>query len=352
MSADVIEIAGRKIGPDHPPYVIAEMSGNHNGDLERAKMLIRLAAEAGADAVKLQTYTADTITIDSDRDEFIVKDGMWKGRRLYELYQEAHTPWEWHAELFAHAREHGITIFSSPFDETAVDLLEELGAPAYKIASAEITHFPLMDKVAKTGKPVIVSTGMAEDAEIREAVDFLKKAGAKDLIVLHCISAYPTPISELNLRRIPYIAKTFDVQVGLSDHSMGVLGGVAGVVAGATVLEKHFTDSREKGGVDSGFSLDEHELKELCKTVKEAHEGLGNEKNELAKSEAGTRQFRRSIYFVKPVAKGETITEEHIKVIRPASGLEPRHYWTVLGSKAATDIPAKVPAEWSMIERS
>ena len=345
-----ILIAGRPVGPDHPPYVIAEMSGNHNHDFDRAKKLIDAAKEAGADAVKLQTYTADTITIQSDRPEFVVNEGLWKGRSLYELYEEAHTPWEWHAPLFEYAKDIGVAMFSSAFDETAIDLLEGLGAPAYKIASAEIVDWGLLEAVARTGKPVIVSTGMATDDEITDAVRVLREAGAKDIIVLHCISAYPTEVEDLNLRRIAYLEGKLGVHVGLSDHSMGVMGGVCAALAGAAVLEKHFTLNRADGGVDSAFSLNKEELAELCQKVREAHAALGDASNQLTKTEEGTRQFRRSLYFVKPLGKGEEITRDHIRSIRPGAGLLPRHLNELIGRKATADIASGTPTDWSLVE--
>lgn len=345
-----ININGRPIGPDYPPYVIAEMSGNHNHDLDRAKLLIAEAAKAGADAVKLQTYTADTITIRSERPEFRVKEGLWEGRQLHELYEEAHTPWDWHPILFDYAKELGITIFSSPFDPTAVDFLDGLGAPAFKVASAEITDFGLIEYVASKGKPVIMSTGMATDEEIEEAVAVFKATGNPDLIVLHCISAYPTPVDGLNLNRIGYLRDKLDVQIGLSDHSMGVMGGICSALAGAAVLEKHFTISREDGGVDSAFSLDVVELKELCDSVKLAHASLGTFQNEVTDTEVGTRQFRRSLYFVKDMKAGDIISEDSVRSIRPSNGLHPKHLRSLIGQIVSKDIPFGTPTEWGLIE--
>lgn len=346
-----IVIDGRPIGPVHPPYVIAEMSGNHNGDIERAKALIDAAKAAGADAVKLQTYTADTLTIPSSRPEFRINGGLWAGRTLHDLYREAHTPWAWHPELFAHARKTGITIFSSPFDDTAVELLQHLEAPAYKIASAEIVDWELLDAVARTGRPVIVSTGMATDTEIGEALGVLRAAGAHEIVLLHCISAYPTPLSEANLRRIPYLRERFGVHAGLSDHTMGIQAAQLAAALGASAVEKHFTLSRADGGVDSAFSLEKEELAAFTAALKEAHSALGSPDTEIAPSEEATLQFRRSLYFVKPLKKGETITRAHVRSIRPGMGLPPRHLCDVLGKQAAADISEGTPADWSLVEQ-
>lgn len=349
MSQAPFAIAGRMIGPGHAPYVIAEMSGNHNGSLERAKQLVQIARNAGADAVKLQTYTADTITIRSNRPEFIVQEGLWKGRQLHELYQEAHTPWEWHPELFEFAKKIGITIFSSPFDPTAVDMLEQLDAPAYKIASAEIVDFGLMEHVASKGKPVVVSTGMATDKEISEAVEVLRSNGAKNLLVLHCNSSYPTPLSDANLARIPFLAKKFDVLVGFSDHTMGTLAASIATALGCAAFEKHFTTDRADGGVDSAFSLDAGELKEYCEGAAAAFASIGRDDVEVSASEAGTRQFRRSLYFVEALKAGETITARHVRSIRPANGLHTRHLQQIIGRKAAHDIEAGTPTAWELL---
>lgn len=262
------EISGRSIGSDYPPYVIAEMSGNHNGDINRAKELIKAASAANADAVKLQTYTADTITIASKRPEFQIKQGLWKGRSLHELYDEAHTPWEWHAELFEYGKSLGITVFSSPFDDTAVDFLEKLGAPAYKIASPEVIDWGLLKKVAETGKPVIISSGMASDKEMIDAIRVLREGGCNQIVALHCISAYPTPIEDSNLRRIIKLKEILGVETGLSDHSMGLTAASTSIALGACVVEKHFTLSRADGGVDSAFSLEQEELAEMCANLK------------------------------------------------------------------------------------
>jgi N-acetylneuraminate synthase len=342
-------IDGRPIGPKHRPYVIAEMSGNHNGDIERAKALIDAAKAAGADAVKLQTYTADTLTIPSSRPEFRIDGGLWAGRTLHDLYHEAHTPWAWHPELFAHARDIGVTIFSSPFDDTAVELLQHLEAPAYKIASAEIVDWGLLDTVARTGKPVIVSTGMANDAEIGEALGVLRAAGAHQIMLLHCISAYPTPLSEANLCRIPYLRERFGVQVGLSDHTMGIQAAQLAAALGAVCVEKHFTLARADGGVDSAFSLEKEELAAFVTALGESHAALGSPDVEIAPSEAATLQFRRSLYFVKSLRKGEAITAAHVRSIRPGAGLPPRHLSALIGRHAAADIEEGTPADWDLI---
>jgi pseudaminic acid synthase len=337
------------IGPGYPPYVIAEMSGNHNGSLERAKELVRVAKRAGADAVKLQTYTADTITIQSERPEFIVQEGMWKGRQLYELYQEAHTPWAWHKELFELGAEIGIAVFSSPFDPTAVALLEELNAPAFKIASAEIVDWGLMELVASKGKPVIVSTGMANDQEISEAVEVLRSNGAKDLIVLHCNSGYPTPLSDANLARIPYMADKFQSLIGFSDHTLGITAASVATSLGCAMFEKHFTTSREDGGVDSQFSLNAEELKDYCDAAKDAFVAMGSSDVEVSDSEAGTRQFRRSLYFVRSLAAGQVIKAEDVRSIRPANGLHTRHLHDIVGKTAKVDIPTGTPTSFELI---
>lgn len=345
-----IAIAGRPIGPGHSPYVIMELSGNHNGSLDRARALIDAAAAAGADAVKLQTYTADTITIRSDRPEFRIADGLWAGRTLYELYEEAHTPWDWHAPLFDHARAAGITIFSSPFDATAVELLEGLDAPAYKIASAEIVDWGLLERVGRTGKPVIVSTGMARDAEIGEALGVLHAAGATQILLLHCVSAYPAPLDQTNLARIPYLAGRFGVPAGLSDHTIGPVAAGLATAMGAAAVEKHLTLARDDGGVDSAFSLQVSELPDFVESLRAAHGAVGSAEAEHIPAEAGTRQFRRSLYFVRAVAKGSEIAAEDVRSIRPAAGLPPRHLAEIVGRRAAADIPAGTPASWDLVE--
>lgn len=344
-----MKIDQTSISPEADPYVIAEMSGNHNGDIERAKRLIESAKWAGASAVKLQTYRADTITIRSDRPEFKISAGLWAGRTLYELYEEAHTPWEWHAELFAHARKLGITIFSSPFDYTAVEFLEGLGAPAYKIASAEIVDWGLIERVAGTGKPVILSSGMATDQELEDALNVLRTNGAGECLLLHCISAYPTPIAEAQLSRIPYLADRFGIGVGLSDHTMGATAAAVAVALGAVAVEKHFTLARADGGVDSAFSLEREELKEFCATLAGVHAAINNDVHCRPASEAETRAFRRSLYFVRPLRAGQEISASDVKSIRPGVGLPPRYLKDIIGRKAASDVPAGVPVEWSLI---
>lgn len=345
-----ITIAGREIGEDHPPYVVAEMSGNHNGDINRALALVEAAHQAGADAVKLQTYRADTITIDHDGPEFQISGGLWDGRRLYELYEEAHTPWGWHAPLFERARELGITLFSAPFDPTAVDLLEELGAPAYKIASPEIVDIPLIRKVAATGKPLIISTGMASLEEIEEAVTAARVAGADELIVLHCISAYPTPMEEANLATIVDLKKRLGVMTGLSDHTMDTLASTVAAGLGAVLIEKHFTLARADGGVDSAFSLEPDELARLVLDVKTAFAARGQASYRPTNSEKATLKFRRSLYVVADLAEGEEFTEAHVRSIRPALGLPPKYLDQVLGKRAARDLKRGEPFAADMVE--
>ena len=343
------KIESRLIGPDEPPYIIAELSANHNGSLERALETIDAAHRCGADAIKLQTYTADTMTIDCDASDFMIKGGLWDGYKLYDLYQWAHTPFEWHQEMFEHARKRGITVFSTPFDETAIDLLESLNAPVYKIASFEIVDLPLIRYVASTGKPMIMSTGMASEAEIEEAVTTAREAGCKDLILLHCISSYPAPMDQVNLRQIPELTKRFDVLTGLSDHTMGTTASVAAVALGACLIEKHFTLSREDKGPDSEFSLEPVELERLCVDAKDAWLALGATGFERQKAEEGSKVFRRSIYFVKDLPAGHVIGPEDIRRIRPGMGLPPKYYDIILGRKVNQDVKKGTAVEWGLI---
>jgi len=347
--SDPIAIAGRLIGPDQPPYVIAEMSGNHNGDLGRALALIDAAKAAGADAVKLQTLTADTITIDHDGPGFVIEGGLWHGRRLHELYQEAHTPWDWHPRLFDHARDVGITIFSSPFDPTAVDFLEKLDAPAFKVASFEIVDTPLIARMARTGKPLIISTGLASPADITDAVTAAREAGGREIILLHCTSGYPTPASQMHLRTMPDLAQAHGTLVGLSDHTMGTAVSVAAVALGACVIEKHFTLARADGGVDSAFSLEPDELARLVADCRDAWAALGSVHYEEVEAEAAGRDHRRSLYVVADVRKGEALTPENVRSIRPGHGMAPKHLHDVLGKPAARDLKRGEPLAWDQI---
>jgi N-acetylneuraminate synthase len=345
-----VAIAGRAIGPGHPPYVIAEMSGNHNGDIGRALALIEAARGVGADAVKLQTYTADTITIDHDGPGFVIEGGLWHGRRLHELYQEAHTPWDWHPRLFEHARKLGITLFSSPFDPTAVAFLEGLDAPAYKVASFEIVDIALVRAMAATGKPLIVSTGLASTVEIAEAVAAARGAGDGGLILLHCTSGYPTPASQMHLRTMADLGARHDALVGLSDHSMGTAVSVAAVALGACVIEKHFTLARADGGPDAAFSLEPDELARLVADCRQAWEALGEVRYEEVEAEAASRDHRRSLYVVADVRKGELLTPRNVRSIRPGHGLPPKHLDAVLGRPAARDLKRGEPLDWSLVE--
>ena len=334
----MIKIDNRKIGPDHPPYIIAEISANHNGSIERALKTIDEAKRCGADAVKIQTYTADTMTIDCDLDDFMIKGGLWDGYKLYDLYKRAETPYEWHEELFLHAKKIGITIFSTPFDETAVDLLEKLNTPAYKIASFEIVDLPLIRYVAKTGKPMIMSTGMASEEEIDEAVITAREAGCKELVLLHCISSYPAPIDQSNIKQIPNLANRFKVISGLSDHTLGTAVSVAAIAQGASLIEKHFTLSRNDKGPDSEFSLEPEELKKLCKDTKDARLSLGESRFKRQKAEEGSKVFRRSLYFVKNLPIGHVIKSDDIRRIRPGFGIAPKYYKEILGKKTTREI--------------
>jgi pseudaminic acid synthase len=343
-----ITIAGRLVGPNHKPFIIAEMSGNHNQSLERALAIVDAAAQAGADSIKLQTYTADTMTLPG---AFTIEDenSLWKGRELYDLYKEAYTPWEWHQPIFDRAKELGMLAFSSPFDETAVDFLEELEAPVYKIASFENTDHPLLRKVAATGKPVIMSTGAATVQEVAEAVQVLREAGCQELILLKCTSTYPSTPENTNLLTIPHMRELYGVQVGLSDHTMGVGAAVAAVALGATVIEKHFTLRRADGGVDSAFSLEPEELNMLVVESERAWLAMGHVQYGVQKAEEKSRLFKRSVYAAQDIKAGDVLTKENIRVIRPGLGLAPKYYDELLGKPATTDIKAGTPFTWGMV---
>ncbi len=345
-----ISIDGRKIGTDYAPYIIAEMSANHNGSIENAFKIIEQAKLCGADAVKLQTYTADTITLNSRAPEFMIRGTLWDGQSLHELYQKAHMPWDWHKSLFDFAREQGITIFSSPFDFSAVDLLESLDAPAYKIASFEMVDLPLIRYVAQTGKPMIISTGMADADEIAEAVATAKSAGCRELVVLHCVSGYPAPAADYNLRTLPDMAARFDTLVGLSDHTLDNTTAVASVVLGACVIEKHFTLDRNGGGADDSFSLEPDGLQALCRDSKTAWQALGRVHYGLKSSEQGNVQFRRSLYFVKDMQKGDAIDETCIRSVRPGFGIAPKHFDELIGKRLTRNVQANTKTDWADFE--
>ena len=345
-----ISIDGRKIGTDYAPYIIAEMSANHNGSIENAFKIIEQAKRCGADAVKLQTYTADTITLNSCAPEFMIRGTLWDGQSLHELYQKAHMPWDWHKPLFDFAREQDITIFSSPFDFSAVDLLESLNAPAYKIASFEMVDLPLIRYVAQTGKPMIISTGMADADEIAEAVETAKSAGCRELVVLHCVSGYPAPAADYNLRTLPDMAARFDTLVGLSDHTLDNTTAVASVVLGACVIEKHFTLDRNGGGADDSFSLEPDGLQALCRDSKTAWQALGRVHYGLKSSEQGNVQFRRSLYFVKDLQKGDTIDETCIRSVRPGFGIAPKHFDELIGKRLTRNVQANTKTDWADFE--
>ncbi len=338
-----IHINGRDIGEGYMPYIIAEMSANHNGDLNAALRIIEEAKRAGADAIKIQTYRPDTITLKSDLPDFQITDGLWAGRTLYDLYEWAHTPWEWHKPLFEHARKHEITIFSSPFDNTAVDLLEDLNAPAYKIASFEAVDLPLIKYVASTGKPMIISTGMADAEEIQEAIDAAREGGCKELAILHCVSGYPAPAEDYNLRTIPDMMQRFGLVTGLSDHTLDNTTAIASVVLGASIIEKHFTLDRNGGGPDDSFSLEPAELAALCRDSKTAWSALGNVDYGRKSSEQGNVKFRRSLYFVRDLCAGDIITEASIRSVRPGFGAAPGHLEKYIGAKLLVNVSANTP---------
>jgi pseudaminic acid synthase len=340
-----MQIANYKVGLNHKPFIIAEMSGNHNQSLERALKIIEIAAQCGADAIKLQTYTADTLTINHRGGLFDIKDptSLWANRNLYELYQEAYTPWEWHAAMFKCAADNGMLCFSTPFDDTAVDFLENLNAPVHKIASFENNHHPLLKKVAQTGKPVIMSTGASDLANLAESVDVLRANGCKDLVLLKCTSNYPSTPENSNIRTIPHLRELFNCEVGLSDHTMGIGVPIAAVTLGATVIEKHFCLSRAEGGVDSAFSLEPDELKGLVIETERAWQSLGQVQYGVQDTEKKSLLFKRSIYVVKDVQAGELFTEENIRVIRPGDGLHPKYYEGLLGKIARVDYKRGTP---------
>ena len=343
-------IAGRKIGPAHAPYVIAEMSANHNGNIETAFKIIDEAKKSGADAIKMQTYTPDTLTLKCDLPDFQITDGLWAGRTLYDLYDWAHTPWDWHKPLFEHARQLGITIFSSPFDSTAIDLLEDLNAPAYKIASFEAVDLPLIKYAASTGKPMIISTGMADAEEIQEAIDAAREGGCKQLAVLHCVSGYPAPAEDYNLRTIPDMIERFGLVTGLSDHTLDNTTAITSVAMGACIIEKHFTLNRSGGGPDDSFSLEPAEMADLCHGVKTAWQALGQVDYSRKPSEQKNVKFRRSLYFVKSLKAGDQITLDSVRSVRPGFGIPPKELTTVIGAILKSDVQYGTALTWDSIQ--
>lgn len=352
MNLSKITIANKNIGSEYPPYIIAEVSANHNGDLGRALETIDMSKARGADALKIQTYTAETMTIDCDKSDFQIHGGLWDGYNLYKLYEWAQTPYEWHKAMFDHARKVGITLFSTPFDESAVDLLEGLDAPAYKIASFEVIDIPLIKYVAKTGKPMIISTGMANQEEIFEAVEAAKSNGCNELVLLHCISSYPAPVEQSNLKTIPDMAKRYNVVSGLSDHTLGTTVSIASIALGACVIEKHVTLSRGDKGPDSEFSLEPDELEVLCKSTREAWQALGKAGYGLKPAEEESIKFRRSIYVVEDINAGERFTESNIRRIRPGYGLPPKYYSEVLTKVCKCDLKRGTALQWEYIDNS
>lgn len=346
-----IMIGNRMVGPGHPPLIIAEMSGNHNQSLERALEIVEAAAQAGAHALKIQTYTADTMTIESDQADFFINDSdsLWKGQSLYTLYQQAYTPWEWHKAIFDRCEELGMIGFSTPFDETAVDFLESLDVSCYKIASFENTDLPLLRKVASTGKPIIASTGMASVSELEELVKTVREAGCNDLVLLKCTSSYPASPENSNIRTIPHMQQLFDVQVGLSDHTLGVGVAVASVSLGATVIEKHFTLCRADGGVDAVFSLEPEEMRLLVQETDHAWQGLGTVSYGPSEGEKASIKFRRSLYVVQDMKAGEPFTEDNLRVIRPGFGLSPKYLDMLIGKRVKRDIPKGTAVTWDLV---
>ena len=344
------KILGREISEEAPPYIVAEISANHNGNIENAFKIIDMAKRCGADAVKMQTYTPDTITLNSTKEDFVIKDGLWKGRTLHQLYEWAHTPWEWHAEMFSYSKDVGITLFSTPFDETAVTFLEELNTPAYKVASFECTDLHLIKRVASTNKPLIISTGMANDSEIGEAVDTALKFGSGELTLLHCISGYPSPADEYNLRTIADMRQKFGVQVGLSDHTLNNVTAISAVALGAVMVEKHVTLDRNGGGPDDSFSLEEDGLRELCSSTKTAWQALGKVNYERTEAEKGNVKFRRSLYYVSGLQEGDIITENDIRSVRPGFRLPPKYYDKLIGSTVTMSVEENSPVTMESVK--
>ena len=348
-----IVIGGCEVGPGKPPFVIAEMSGNHNQSLERALAIVDAAAKAGAHALKIQTYNADTMTLNLDVGDFLISDkkSLWGGKSLYKLYEEAHTPWDWHKLIIDRCRELGMLAFSTPFDETAVDFLEDLDVPCYKIASFENTDIPLIRKVAITGKPLIISTGMATREELEETVKAAREAGCDDLILLKCTSTYPASPENANILTIPHMRRLFGCQIGLSDHTRGLGVAVASVALGATVIEKHFTLARSDGGVDSEFSIEPDELAMLVRETERAWQSLGTIKYGPTGKEKNSLVFRRSLYAVKDMRKGELFTRDNLRAIRPGYGLPPKYYETLLGKQVLCDVSKGTPVSWDLVGR-
>ena len=346
-----ININGRDIGHNQPPYIIAEMSANHNGSIDNAFSIVDMAKESGADAVKLQTYRPDTITMKMNTPEFMIEGGLWDGQSLYELYENAFMPWDWHKPLFEHAKKKDITIFSSPFDNSAVDLLEDLNSPAYKIASFEAIDLQLIKYVALTGKPMIISTGMADQEEIEEAIVTAKEGGCSSLAILHCVSGYPAPASDYNLRTLVDMKERFNLVSGLSDHTIDNTTAISSIALGASIIEKHVTLNRNGGGPDDSFSLEKSELEQLCKGAYTAWEALGKIDYGRKSSEQGNAKFRRSLYFIKNIQKGELITEEHVKSIRPGFGLAPKHFEEILGKEVSESIKSGTAVSWKQIKK-
>lgn len=347
----MLEIIGRKIGKEYEPFIIAEMSGNHNSSLERALAITEAVAKSGAHALKLQTYTADTITLDINEGEFYISDpkSLWKGSSLHDLYKKAYTPWEWHEVIFKRCKELGIICFSTPFDETAVDFLEKLNTPCYKIASFENVHLPLIKKAAQTGKPLIISTGMASVSELKEAVQTARHNGCKDLILLKCTSSYPSTPEESNINTIPHMRELFACEVGLSDHTMGIGVAVASIALGAAVVEKHFTLRRSDGGVDAAFSLEPEEMRSLVQETEIAWKALGVVSYGPTESEKGSLKFRRSLYIAEDMKSGDTFTKVNLRVIRPGFGLSPKYYELLLGKQVSKDVKKGTPINWDLV---